>query len=101
MSLKRLNFDRNIECCYTCMFIDEYAFNVEVEGEIPHGYDGTAICCKHNDEQDESNDNRLFISPTWKACKKYQKCTERQADYLDIFDEETQKIIKNPNKIFN
>lgn len=99
MSLKRLRFDKNIEMCHTCMFIDEYAFNINEEGETPCGYDGTAICCVHNDKEEDSKDNRLFISPIWGACKKYKRCTERQADYLDIFDEKTQSIINNPHKI--
>lgn len=34
-------------------------------------------------------------------CKKYKRCTERQADYLDIFDEETKTIVTNPNLINN
>ena len=99
MSLKRLNFNENIECCYTCMYIDEYALNVRDDGEVPHGYDGTAICCKFNYKEKETDKNRLWVSPLWKACPKYKKCTERQADYLDIFDEVTQTIIKNPNDI--
>ena len=98
MSLKRLRFDKNFEICHTCMYIDEYTLNINDEGEIPSGYDGTAICCIHNDKEEESKDNRLFISPCWGACKKYKRCTERQADYLDIFDPETQLIIQNPYK---
>ena len=47
----------------------------------------------------ESSDNRLFISPVWKACSKYQKCTERQSLYLDIYDRKTNSIISNPNDI--
>lgn len=97
MSLKRLNFDRNVECCYTCMYIDEYAFNVNGDGEIPHGYDGMALCCVFDENEEETDENREYISPCWRACKKYKKCTERQAEYLDIFDEQTQTIIKNPN----
>jgi hypothetical protein len=99
MSLKRLRFDQKLEVCHTCMFIDEYAFNVNEEGETPCGYDGTAICCIHNNKEEESNDNRLFISPCWDACKKYKRCTERQADYLDVYSEEKQTIIKNPNYV--
>ena len=99
MSLKRLNFNENIECCYTCMYIDEYALNVRDDGEVPHGYDGTAICCVFDNKLPETIDNREFISPCWKACKKYKRCTERQADYLDIFDEATQTIIQNPHDI--
>lgn len=99
MSLKRLRFDKKIEMCHTCMFIDEYTLNVNEEGEIPCGYDGTAICCVYNDKEEESKDNRDFISPCWGACKKYKRCTERQADYLDIFDPKTQSIINNPHKI--
>jgi len=85
--------------CYTCMYIDEYALNVNGEGEIPHGWDGTAECCVFNDKEPESIDNRLWISPYWKACPKYKKCTERQADYFDIYDFKTQSVIKNPNYI--
>ena len=33
--------------------------------------------------------------------QKYKRCTERQADYLDIFDIETKTIINNPNPINN
>ena len=99
MSLKKYFYDNNTEKCYTCMFIDEYACNVNKDGEIPCGYDGTAVCCKYEDEQPEDIENRLWISPCWKACHKYQKCTERQANYLDIFDSRTQTIIENPNKI--
>ena len=99
MSLKRKYYDKGIEACYTCMFIDEYAMNVHGSGEVPHGYDGTAVCCEFDDKEPESEENRLWISPCWKACHKYKKCTERQADYLDIFDEVTHKIIENPNDI--
>ena len=99
MSLKRFYFNKNIELCYTCMYIDEYAFNVHSEGEVPHGYDGTACCCMFDDKLPKTNDNRNFISPCWKACSKYKRCTERQADYLDIFDVETKTIIANPNNI--
>jgi len=98
MSLKRYYFDENIETCRTCMFIDEYACNVSDEGEEPTGYDGTAVCCKYDDKQPETDENRLWISPCWKACSKYKRCTERQADYLDIFDSKTQSIIENPHK---
>lgn len=99
MSAKKYCFDKNIENCYTCMYIDEYAFNVNSEGHIPHGYDGMAACCKFNDEEKESAENREFISPFWVQCSKYKRCTERQADYLDIFDDKTQQIIPNPNDI--
>ena len=50
MSLKKHYFDKNIECCYTCMYIDEYALNIEDKGQIPHGYDGTALCCKFDEK---------------------------------------------------
>lgn len=99
MSLKLGKFNGGLEICHTCMFIDEYTLNVSDEGEIPVGYDGTSICGIHNDNEEESIDNRLFVSPYWAACKKYKRCTERQAKYLDIFDTETQTIIKNPNDI--
>lgn len=99
MSLKKYYFDKNIECCYTCMYIDEYAFNVEDKGQIPHGYDGTALCCKFDDKEPETINNRCFISPCWKACHKYKRCTERQSNYLDVFSEEEQKTIENPNDI--
>ena len=97
MSLKRYYYDKGDELCYTCMYIDEYAFNVHGKGEVPHGWDGTALCCKYDDTEKQSAENRLFISPCWKACKKYNRCTERQADYLDVYDEATQSIIENPN----
>lgn len=81
------------------MFIDEYAFNVHGKGEVPHGYDGTALCCKFDDSKPETKENRMFVSLCWISCEKYKRCTERQADYLDIFDEVTQTIIENPNDI--
>ena len=99
MTLKRDYFDRNIEICATCMFIDEYSLNVHDDGEVPHGYDGTAVCCKFDNNLKETVENRLWISPCWKACCKYKRCTERQADYLDIFHALTQTIIENPNDI--
>ena len=99
MSLKKYYFDKNIECCYTCMYIDEYTLNVEEDGEAPHGYDGCALCSIFNKSEEESNNNRFWISPSWLKCSKYQRCTERQADYLDIFDPKTQSIIPNPNDI--
>lgn len=101
MSLKRFCFDRNIKICRTCMFIDEYAFNVNDTGKIPCGYDGTAICGIYEIGEKETSENRLIISPAWPPCKKYKRCTERQADYLDIFDEETKTIVTNPNPINN
>ena len=55
--------------------------------------------CKFDDNQKESVENRLWISPCWKAYCKYKRCTERQADYLDIFHALTQTIIENPNDI--
>ena len=99
MSLKRYYYDRGDRLCYTCKFIDEYAFNVNDEGEAPHGYDGTAVCCAYDDKEPKDSENRLFISPCWKACHKYEICTERQADYLDIYDFKTKSIIKNHNNI--
>lgn len=99
MSLKRYYYNKKDKLCYTCKFIDEYAFNVHGEGEVPHGWDGTAFCCKYDNNEQQSENNRCFISPCWKACHKYEICTERQADYLDIYDFETQTIIKNPNNI--
>lgn len=97
MSLKRLYFNQGIECCRTCKFIDEYAFDVNNDGTEPQGYDGTAVCCLFDDEQKETDENRLFISPVWSPCKKYKRCTERQADYLDVFDSKSKTIIENPN----
>ena len=81
------------------MFIDEYALNVRSNGEVPHGYDGAALCSVFNDEEKGSADNRMFVSPLWCLCPKYKRCTERQADYLDIYDEVQRKIIPNPNDI--
>lgn len=99
MSLKRHFYDKGYELCYTCKFIDEYALNVNDEGETPHGWDGTAVCCVFNEAEKESVDNRLWVSPCWKACSKYERCTERQADYLDIFDNVSKTVIANPNDI--
>lgn len=99
MSLKKFYYNKNIEICYTCKFIDEYAMNVADDGEEPFGYDGGAWCCMFDVNEPESNDNRDFISPLWKACKKYVRCTKRQAEYLDIYDEKKQRIVKNPNDI--
>lgn len=99
MSLKKYSYDKNIEMCLTCKFIDEYAFNVYDEGEVPHGYDGMAVCNAYDKNQPEDSDNMMCVSPLWKACKKYVRCTLRQAQYLDIHDLKTNKIIKNPNDI--
>ena len=99
MSLKKYYYDKGEELCYTCEFIDEYIFNVNEDGEVPHGWDGTAFCCKYNKSEEKSIDNRDYISPCWKACIKYKRCTERQAKYIDIYDFKTQSIIKNPNDI--
>lgn len=99
MSLKKFYYDKNIEICYTCKFIDEYAMNVANDGEVPHGYDGAAWCCVFDTTQPESNENRDFISPLWKACKKYVRCTKRQSEYLDIYDKKKQRTVKNPNDI--
>ena len=75
MSLKRFYFDKNIEMCRTCMFIDEYTLNVNGNGEIPCGYDGTAICGIYEIGEKETSENRLFVSPAWTPCKKYKRCT--------------------------
>ena len=61
MSLKRFYYDHNIDCCYTCQFIDEYTMNVCGEGELPHGYDGTALCEVYDHDKEETNDNRWSI----------------------------------------
>ncbi len=97
MTSKRYYHDKNIEMCLTCKFIDEYAWNVMDEGKEPHGYDGTAECCLYNWDEEETLDNRWLVSPLWKPCSKYERCTERQADYHDIYDIETNTIIPNPN----
>ena len=97
--LKRTAFNNKVECCRTCMFIDEYSLNVNSEGEIPTGYDGTAICGKYDSSKCETNENRLFVSPSEPKCWKYCRCTKRQADYLDIFDPKTQTIIENPYRV--
>lgn len=99
MSSKRNYYNKNIEMCLTCKFIDEYAWNVMDDGKEPHGYDGMAECCLCNWDEEETIENRWWISPLFKPCSKYEKCTERQADYLEIFDAETQSIIPNPNDI--
>ena len=59
MSLKRFYFDKNIEMCRTCMFIDEYTLNVNGNGEIPCGYDGTAICGIYEIGEKETSENCL------------------------------------------
>lgn len=99
MSSKRYYFDKGVEMCLTCKFIDEYALNVMDDGKEPHGYDGTAMCCLHNWDEEETTENRCWVSPLFKPCSKYERCTERQADYLEIFDVETQSMIPNPNDI--
>lgn len=99
MSLKSTYWERDIKCCLTCKFIDEYIMNVANKGEVPHGYDGTASCCKHDENVPVSKENRDWISPLWTACAKYEKCTERQAKYLDAFDEQSQTIVANNEDI--
>lgn len=98
MSNKRRYFDDNIEICLTCKFIDEYAFNVRDNEKTPHGWDGSALCCLFNEDKEESIDNRFIISPLWKACKKYERCSEKQADYEAIYDRESRTLIKNHHK---
>lgn len=100
MSLKKLYFEKGKKMCLTCMYIDEYAFNVRGEGKIPHGYDGSAECGKFDDTKEESFDNRWMISPMWKPCCKYKQCTKEQVEYKEIFDIDSQTIIKNPHKIY-
>lgn len=99
MSLKKAYWEKGYKCCLTCKFIDEYFMNVAPKGEVPHGYDGTAHCCVYEDNEVENKDNRDFISPLWNACSKYEKCTERQAKYLDVFDEQSQTIVSNNEDI--
>lgn len=99
MSPKRFHFDRGDKLCYTCKFIDEYVLNTQDDGKIPHGWDGIAVCCKYDKNEKEGAENRLWISPCWIACHKYKRCTERQANYFDIFDNTTQTIVENPNDI--
>ena len=99
MSLKELYFREGAKICRTCMFIDDYACNIADKGKEPQGYDGTAICCKYDKAKSETSENRLWIAPSWEACSKYKKCTERQAKFLDVFDEKSQTIIPNPNDI--
>lgn len=95
-SLKKYYYNKNIEICLTCKFIDEYAFNVSNEGEIPHGYDGMALCCifDKNDKETFSMKDEI-VSPLWKACKNYQRCTEKQSEYIEIFDYNTKNLIDN------
>lgn len=99
MTLKKYYFDKGIEVCLTCKFIDEYSLNVRDDGKVPHGYDGTAVCCLFNYDEEKTSENILLISPLFKPCSKYERCTEQQTDYLEIFDAETQSIIPNPNDI--
>jgi hypothetical protein len=99
MTLKKYYFNKGIKLCLTCKFIDEYAWNAKDDGKVPYGYDGTAECGLFNWDEEETSENRWDIHPLWKPCSKYEKCTKRQADYLEIFDIETQSIIPNPNDI--
>ena len=39
MSLKKYYYNKKDKLCYTCKFIDEYAFNAHGKGEVPHGYE--------------------------------------------------------------
>jgi hypothetical protein len=95
-TLKYDEYKQGVKKCRTCMYIDEYSLNVNDENEAPLGYDGTAVCCKHDDTQKENyQSNRLFISPCDNACPKYKRCTEKQAEYLEIYDKKTDSIIKN------
>jgi len=97
MTLKRYYYDAEVENCMTCKFIDEYGCNVRPEGRAPMGYDGTAFCEKYDHEKADGPDNRWSVSPLWKKCAKYERCTERQADYLDIYVDG--EIVPNPNDI--
>lgn len=99
MAAKKYYWNKNIKICLTCMFINEYAWNVMDKGKVPHGYDGAAECGLFNWDEKETSENRWDIHPLWKPCSKYKKCTEQQADYLEIFDIDTQSIIPNPNDI--
>ena len=36
-----------------------------------------------------------IVSPLWKACKNYQRCTEKQSEYIEIFDYNTKNLIDN------
>jgi hypothetical protein len=85
--LKKYRYDKDMRICQTCKFIDEYAFD---------NYDGMCECCKYNEDLPDTAENRWIVARNWPACGKYEKCTERQAEYLDIFDRETQTIIENP-----
>lgn len=97
MSLKRLYCEKDVKICLTCKFIDEYALNVETEGEVPHGYDGTAFCQLHNFDEEETNNNRDYISPLWKACDRYEKCSYDQMMYNTVYDRITGTEIPNEN----
>lgn len=89
-TLKKYYWDKNIDICLTCQFIDEYAFNVADDGEVPFGYDGMALCCNKQDKKKSS-----IISPGWKACERYQKCSESQVNYETVYDQVTKTEIKN------
>lgn len=52
MSLKKFYYDKGTEICLTCKFIDEYAYNVHKDGNVPHGYDGCAECCIFNEAEE-------------------------------------------------
>jgi len=97
MSLKKFHYKKGTEMCLTCKFIDEYTLNDADEGEAPVCWNGDALCSIRDISQPLSDDNRLFVSPYSVKCPKYERCTERQADYLDIYCPEEGKVVPNPN----
>lgn len=99
MSLKKHFYNRGIKTCRTCKFIDEYAFNVSDKGKVPHGYDSSALCGLFNEVEEETKENHRIVSPCWPACQKYERCSEAQALYKEIYDIKTQTVIPNPNDI--
>lgn len=100
-SLKYTCWKNEQKICFTCKFCNEYAVNVYHDNldYVPHGYDGSAICDAYDskDKTSDPGDNRLVISPMWKQCKKYVRCSERQALFEEIYDPETNTVIENPH----
>ena len=92
-TLKTLYYKNDERICLTCMYIDEYAFNVREDGQVPFGYDGMAYC------DNCPNPREAIISPLKCACSRWTKCTEGQSKYLEIYDVKSGAVIPNPNEI--
>ena len=97
-SLKHYYWERGHEICATCVYCDDYAFNVYDDLDlVPHGYDGSAWCNAFDKDKPKTKDNRNVISPCWGKCSKYKKCSEAQSLYEEIYDSKLGEVIKNPH----